>query len=282
MLLNGYDFSQNRNDSIAKKFPHFVLNIGHFKLLTLMRRTVHHQNHNSYQLLYLKKGICHYTENGVEKQAPQGSFIIYRPDEDRLWTWHLEDQPDVYWVGFSGYDTPKLMRSLNLEDKRVYTLPESNIYEPLFQSIIDEFKHRQPHYIEICALHLQELLIKLSREYELSKNQHEPMPPEVLNSIRYIEEHYHEELYLDELAKMNYISKSWLIRQFNKHLKTSPIKYLNSLRIEKAKLLLQEDYSIGEVSRSVGFADQLYFCKMFKQSCGCSPGSFRSKLKNKG
>ena len=57
---------------------------------------------------------------------------------------------------------------------------------------------------------------------------------------------------------------------------TSPIKYLNGVRIEVAKkLLCLGDDPIGEVAIKAGFEDALYFSRIFRQATRLSPSQFR-------
>jgi AraC-like DNA-binding protein len=51
--------------------------------------------------------------------------------------------------------------------------------------------------------------------------------------------------------------------------------YLLKLRMERAKLLLQEQLTIEQVASSVGFTDALYFSKQFKKWSGSSPSEYR-------
>ncbi len=92
-----------------------------------------------------------------------------------------------------------------------------------------------------------------------------------------MEEHYNGEIYLETLVQMNYIGQSWLIKQLKYHLGLSPMKYLNSLRIEKAARLFQEGYDIDSVAKQTGFSDRLYFSKVFKAKIGVSPAAYQKQ-----
>ena len=49
------------------------------------------------------------------------------------------------------------------------------------------------------------------------------------------------------------------------------------MRIEESRrLLLNTDYSLADIAVAVGFTDQSYFCKVFRNLVGLSPGRFRS------
>ncbi len=58
----------------------------------------------------------------------------------------------------------------------------------------------------------------------------------------------------------------------------SPSDYLNRLRIERAKALLLENMflTVREIAEITGYADQLYFSKVFKKETGMTPSDFRA------
>lgn len=56
----------------------------------------------------------------------------------------------------------------------------------------------------------------------------------------------------------------------------SPKKYILHKRIERAKeLLCVTDAGIFEISNSVGYEDQFYFCRIFKKMTNLSPSEYR-------
>ena len=60
----------------------------------------------------------------------------------------------------------------------------------------------------------------------------------------------------------------------------SPIDYLVSYRIDRAKKYLLDDFmSIGDVARSVGYEDPLTFSKIFKRKTNMSPKEYQKKSK---
>ena len=100
----------------------------------------------------------------------------------------------------------------------------------------------------------------------------------IADAIRYIEEHYTEEISIKELARMCFISEAQLFRLFKQELGMPPVEYKNRLRIKKAQeLLLDRECSIGEISSLVGFDDACYFSRTFKKLSGISAAEYRSK-----
>ena len=76
------------------------------------------------------------------------------------------------------------------------------------------------------------------------------------------------------------MSVSWLRKLFKQQVGVSLNKYLTNLRINKAKALMCSDLQIGDIAEMVGFQDQLYFSRVFKQSTGLSPREYKNQQTN--
>ncbi len=100
----------------------------------------------------------------------------------------------------------------------------------------------------------------------------------IFKATAYMKEHMSERLSLDQVAAQVYLSKSYFCRIIKSELGCTFTEYINRLRIERSKTLLQSSQmSIAEISLAVGFDDQSYFTRIFKRQTGCSPGKFREQ-----
>lgn len=275
MLKQVYYYKDKKSDEILDGFGLFVTGVGRFRLVSLNEKYTDYPARPNYQLLYIKSGICHYNCGGVEGVAHKGSVIIWPESVRKQWHWHLKDDPDVYWVQFNGNDAKRLLEDLGILDCLVMPLQQGNNYIEFFEKMMSELKFRQTNYCELCETLLKELLLTVSRDFEAFKNRKKPLPPEIIRSVQYMEDHCAEEIYLETLANLNFIGKSWLIRQFKRHLGMSPMQYLNDLRIKNASKLLQDGVDINTATRLSGFSDRLYFSKVFKEKTGVSPGKYK-------
>lgn len=96
--------------------------------------------------------------------------------------------------------------------------------------------------------------------------------------LAYIRDNYWEDLSITQLADLIGVSPSQFHRLFRHTVGTTPLYYLNGLRIEAAKrLLLETSKSVLDVCYEVGFSSPSYFTRLFKKMVGQSPASF---LKN--
>ena len=81
-----------------------------------------------------------------------------------------------------------------------------------------------------------------------------------------------------DLAEMSQLSVSQFERSFRKYFKTTPMKYINQIRVEAAARLLREGSDpISLIAQDTGFYDHSYFTKQFKAVKGMSPSAYRSQ-----
>ncbi|MDO5707265.1 MAG: AraC family transcriptional regulator [Andreesenia angusta] len=100
---------------------------------------------------------------------------------------------------------------------------------------------------------------------------------QIINDILcYINSNSSRELELGDIAKKYNMSTNYLSTIFKEYVGESFSKYLNIVRIKKAKdYLLNTNNSILEISIECGFNSQSYFNYVFKKLEGISPGEYR-------
>ncbi|MGP4041136.1 bifunctional transcriptional activator/DNA repair enzyme AdaA [Gracilibacillus sp. D59] len=113
---------------------------------------------------------------------------------------------------------------------------------------------------------------------ELSVDIFDPQQDMVVEAKTFLEQHYQEKITLNILAFKIGVSPYYLSRIFKEKYGVTPHKYLEIIRIHKAKnLLLNTMHNSTEICFQVGFNNFSSFYKQFKKICGCSPSQFRSK-----
>lgn len=98
---------------------------------------------------------------------------------------------------------------------------------------------------------------------------------EIEKSCEYMEAHFAERIYLDQLCRHAGLSKSTLLRAFTKEKGVTPYRYLEAIRINEAKKLLAEGVPPVEAAARTGFSDQSHFTNYFNQFIGLAPGAYR-------
>jgi transcriptional regulator GlxA family with amidase domain len=101
-----------------------------------------------------------------------------------------------------------------------------------------------------------------------------------INKIQnWLESNFKETINLDKLSGVGNIGKKTLMRRFKKATGETPLSYLQKLRIENAKRLLESKrLSFSEVTWEVGYSDVSSFHKVFKVETGLTPIEYRTKF----
>jgi len=98
----------------------------------------------------------------------------------------------------------------------------------------------------------------------------------ILRAMSYIRRHFSEKVSLEDVAYEVSLSPTYFSRLFKEEAGQSFKVYLNDLRVGEAKNLLREtDLPLIEIASRVGFEDQSYFSRVFRNVVGISPGRYR-------
>lgn len=94
----------------------------------------------------------------------------------------------------------------------------------------------------------------------------------------YIQKHFREKIYIEDIAAPLGISAGYLARLFKKETGMLIQDYINLERVERAaNLLTYSDYSLSAIANYVHFPTQSYFGKIFKQIKGVTPNAYRKQ-----
>lgn len=106
------------------------------------------------------------------------------------------------------------------------------------------------------------------------KQQRGKQPVRQIKSI--IEEHYNEDLSLDDIAQTCGMSPAYISKLFKKELGINLMQYINNVRLEHAKKMLAESNdTITQIAEAVGFRDEKYFLRVFKKEVGLTTSEYR-------
>lgn len=217
---------------------------------------------------YVAAGKTYRVSAGQTFIAYPGETISYCADEHDPW--------EYIWVGFGGSDARFLLEQTDFSpDNPVMITDHGGKLKPLMQAVYRSHGNQPHDSVRMTG----SLYMLLSYLMEYAKKQSDRGDDAMLAYVRraaeYVSDNYARPITVDDMARFAGVSRSWLYRSFKQHLSVSPISYLNSFRIEQARILLSNSaLSVGEVSCSVGFDDPFYFSKVFKSLTGESPRAY--------
>lgn len=94
--------------------------------------------------------------------------------------------------------------------------------------------------------------------------------------IEYMEANLEKDITLDDLLAISNFSRAYFVRHFKNEIGYPPMEYIQLLRIDKAKRLLQStDLTVTEIARQTGFKSNAYLCRIMKKRIGYSPSGYR-------
>lgn len=256
--------------------------------------------HDFIELAIILKGKGHFIIDDREYPAPEGTVILLNPG-----TYHkslpdpdTEHQSTECYLAFTDVDyvnCPKNHLPLFKNYQITAKLPEvmkKNIFDLCAAIHLESNSCEAGRYFMLKSYLIQVLcLIERFRSQEQTNTlkKGEAVRYEfksinkkyiIQNITHYMEEHYREKISLDQIAANMYLSSYYISKLFKSETGDTPINYLISLRMKKAKELLDADpeCTIQSVASSVGYEDAYHFSKLFKKYYGLSPLYYKARL----
>ena len=286
MYMNTGYLKHSHMDFKDKSRPLIVGSCGIYRLSERPKMpTYRPRGRVDFQIIYIAAGCGHFHFDAVDNETivPAGNIVIFRPKELQKYEYYGKDKTEVYWIHFTGSDVKNILRKYGFPDnERIFPVGTSMEYERIFKRIIIELQRCQDNYEEMLTLLLRHLLIIFQRELtreQVLKNEY--LDHEMDTAVTYFNENYNRDINIEEYATSKGMSVSWFIRSFKKFTGSTPMQFIVSLRVNNAQVLLETtNYSINEISKIVGYDNQLYFSRLFHKLKGFSPREYRKTRKS--
>lgn len=156
------------------------------------------------------------------------------------------------------------------------TQPDDPGLLPCIANALQALSDNEPRIVRDAAL--DALLERISRS--LHWRQQLPGNPQIpsvaLRARDYLHAHFHENIGLDELARVCGVDRFRLCRAFKAAFGIAPHGYLIQLRLVRARRLLALGTTPADVASDLGFADQSHLGRWFRRANGVTPGAYRN------
>lgn len=208
-------------------------------------------------LLLFPPSVPHFYE-----RAPSCSHWLHR------WVYF---RPRAYWMEWLHWQEQRQGVFIQkIEDEK-----EFELFEHLFTQVESQSKSSSI-YKEDLATNMLERLLLMCKDRDADK-QHQHPDPRVTKVCNYISEHIDAELSIKELSEVACLSASRLSHLFKQQTGMTLKAWRDDQRISLAKhLLMTTGMPIGNISRMLGYADALYFSRVFRKKVGVSPSDYRA------
>ena len=281
---SGYLFN-TRVPFKEKKLPLRILSAGTYQLFTWPKLpTWRPKGRVDWQIIYIAAGEGHFILNGQEVVVPAGNMVLYQPKQQQKYFYYGKDRTQVWFVHFTGRQVKSILKHYEIPlDGYILHTGISREYEECFRKMRDELIKCSWGYEEMLTYLFRELMLMIHRRMTEAMPQVSGFIQEEIDRAKaYFEEHYNEEISIEQYAASRSMSTSWFNRSFRGALGTSPMKYILDIRIRNAQVLLETtDYSIANIASVIGYDNPMYFSRMFRKAKGLSPAKYRKTYREK-
>lgn len=159
-------------------------------------------------------------------------------------------------------------------------LPMENNAVEHFKNAENAFSAKKLGYEYACMASLYALFYEMLRVAE-TEYVYKEKTAVLAPAVEYIHEHFFDgEVSVEALAARCGISTAYLRRLFVGKFGVPPVRYIERLRLERAKELLASGlYAVESACRLSGYRDVSYFCRAFKRETGRTPSEYRAGMR---
>jgi len=189
----------------------------------------------------------------------------------------LGDFWENYYIRFDGSAARTYHDYINRDGWRVLSCNDIKATRKLVGEIINLCLSPDDHAPLEISLALSRILTELAVSAHRSMETSE-LSPAVRQAKEFIDQHYAEQVTLEDIARASLLSPYHLSRTFKAQIGVAPHAYLNQRRLDKARrLLLTTQMTVQDISDRVGFSNVNILIRSFKNAAGMTPTAFRSK-----
>ena len=231
--------------------------------------------HSQFKFLDIQlvlEGELSVSHNDRTVQVPAGSGVIIPPGN----TFLKVVSPGFVQKKHIGIGGPLCLHNLgmmSLDKMTVIPNLADEIFWEYFDRLFDMAKDNQLRNGRDFTALLFKMLLLLSE-----KVQNKDYPALLTAAVAFIEDHFMEDITVDDICCYCSCSRTTIQQLFKKYLDKTPIKYLTDTRMKVAgQLIGEKHYPIKEIAFMCGFNNPLYFSNVFNQHFGCYPREYRKK-----
>lgn len=243
------------------------------------------RNHFLFHYIISGKGVLRANDkkmNSIDYPLSGGSGFFIEPGYVNHYWADSEEPWEYIWIEFDGLRARSYVEAAGLSYAHPVYRPEKpedgiKLLDEMF-AIVKAQNASTLYQIGHLYLFVDTLIhTSQSRKQVLGGKLREFYAREAIN---YIEQHYAENITVEELARTCQLDRSYFGKVFKSAVGQPPQEFLLRYRMEKAaEALVITSEAIADISVSVGYANSLHFSRAFKSVYGVSPREFRQKNK---
>lgn len=261
-------------------FQNFTELFAHSKTFSLMRyhggSALHF--HSALELVYFIDGELEIAVNGNVISTKKDDLVLI--NSSIVHGFSAIKKPLDYYVLIVSDEFLK-SNGLLTEHTLYNNIIESKEIKELFKKMILEYERGDKFSNLSIISKIIDVFVILNRELKRDKSNAIYVDVKKLSIVKsalgFLNENYKEKLSIDEISQHLNYSKSYLSHAFKEITGYSIIEYLNVIRCQNARALLNKGCSVSETAYECGFAELSYFTRIFKKVTGITPSLARKE-----
>lgn len=236
-------------------------------------------NYDNFLLMHIDKGELTLNYGDRKQVVPQGKIVLldcHQPHEYG----NLTQQPLVVsWLHFDGVLARQYYDLATTGYGNVITPPNPYPFTHNLEKIYRLFANAAPIRENDMSRYITTMLSELVTVHNSTPG--ETSRSEIIeNTMAYINEHFRENLSLQDIADYASLSPYYFTRVFTAETGFTPHQYLIATRISFAKYLLQSgEMPVKEIAFNSGFSSESAFCSTFRKREKVTPGEYRAGIR---
>ncbi len=246
-----------------------LLYAGELKKTANWKEQLH--SHAFYEIVYVKSGTGVLRTPSGDSVIKEGDLLVYPPNGIHCEESLENEELSLYFCGVDKTD-------LNADTAVLDTCDLKEDIEKYFSLLVKEVQEKSYYYDNVSRSLVKIILNLILRLFARKNAENFKTNETYLSARKFIDENY--DTIESDVCKSVYISRYYLTHLFKDYGGVSPLRYIISKRMEKAKqLLASTDLSVREIAQLIGYAEETSFLKTFKKTENMTPGEFRRKNK---
>lgn len=236
------------------------------------------ESFDSFLLMYIQKGELSLTFEGHTQRVTAGHFVLL--DCYKRHSYSTTRGWECLWCHFDGITARAYYNSVIARLGNVFSIPDTYPVLNKLTAILKIFCNGALVREPLMSKYLTDILTEflLYTPVNVRARSCANMAEEI---ITYINEHFQEDISIEDLAAHAGLSQYHFIRTFKKETGVTPHEYIVNTRIATARYLLKNTrLSVKDICFSTGFSCESVFCSAFKRHQGMTPAQYRAQEEN--
>jgi AraC-like DNA-binding protein/mannose-6-phosphate isomerase-like protein (cupin superfamily) len=258
------------------------LKVEAYSFMGIMQKFPNHF-HDYYVIGFIESGERSLSCKNREYIVKPGDLLLFNPRDSHTCEQTISTPLDYRCINVTSDTMSKVTFEITGKEYLPYFAP-TVIFHSELASLLRELhiiimeEERDFRKEEIFFFLLEQLIEEFSEEVIEPSGAEENRETKII--CNFLGKNYMKNITLDELSGLTGLSKYYLLRSFTKQKGISPYRYLETIRIDRAKKLLEKGVLPIEVALQTGFTDQSHFTNFFKKFIGLTPKQYMNIFKD--